>query len=289
MKKKLVKFITCTLIATLFSCTSDEKKSSENVSLDDENILYLKSYKQDVAPSPGYYDSFFEYNNGFLLSGTGYNFLGGTFKYDNSGKLISRQINNQIYSYTYDSQNRLLKEIKDGSNDNITISYIGNKITFLNSHGDTYPYPYNEISEIYLDDLQRIIKTKRVTETSTIGYTVREYSYDSRNNITQLVYKESNSSETVPDKYVNYQYDDKKNPFYYAYKKLYKSIYYLECRNGIANYKQTGVTPNNLTALGSSETFIHTYNNYDFPVKYIQKYDNGGQTPATLERTMEYY
>lgn len=288
MKKSIFKFITYVLLATVLSCSSDDKKNPESVSLDDPNPMYIKKYISDVPTSPGYSVGDFEFNNGFLISGIGACWLSGTFQYDNDGKLLSRQKNGETFTYLYDNQNRLIKQSKVASNDFISLSYNGNIITITNSYSNSSPTPYVQISEIYTDSAGKIIKTKRITPTSMYDYVIQEYQYDSRNNIIKETTKSSISGTLQPDFTLNYQYDDKKNPFYYAYKKTYKSIYYLECRSGIRNNIQTGVTPNNLTIYGNSTTYSHIYNNSGYPIKIIQTYDNGLPNLATLERTVEY-
>lgn len=291
MKINILKLICCTLIVCAISCSSDNTENllnSENISLDDPNPMYLKKYINDVPGSIAYSEGIFEFNNGFLISGIGLCWFSGNYQYDNSGKLLSSQKNGDSYTYQYDNQNRLVKQSKVGSSDYISLSYNGNVITVTNSYSNFSSTPFVEISEIYTDTLGRIIKTKRITPSTTSGSLVEEYVYDARNNIIQKTYKESNTTPPQSDYSINYQYDDKKNPFYYAYKKIYKNLYYLQNRTGIANGIITGVTPNNLTAYGNSTTFTYTYNNAGYPIKIIQTYDNGLPTLSTFERVIEY-
>ncbi len=280
MKRKLIKIITCLSILLSLSCSSDSSNNELEL-----NEMYIKSYKTVNAPSPGFYDAFFEYKNGYLINGTGFNAMGGTFQYDSSGKLITRQTGDKIYSYLYDNQGRLIKQLRNGTNDNITLTYDSNKITITESY-DFINGRSIEVSEIYLDNKSQIIKVKRITPSSSYEYMLQEYSYDDNGNITQLSYKENTNLD--PDLIIKYEYDNKKNPFYTAFKKLYKSIYYLECRKGIPNYKHMGITPNNMTVYGSS-TYDHKYNDKGYPIQWITTYENGGSVPAKTLRTIEYY
>lgn len=283
MKAKLLTLFSSLSLIFLFSCSSD---SDNDNNAEDQNVAYIKSYKTTTSPTPSDYDAFYEYSNGYLIKGTGYNWFSGTFEYDNSGKLIKRQMADEEYLYQYDSKNRLIKQSKTGSQDNITLSYGSNKITISNTYNYNGGNKYSEISDIYLDDKGRIIRVKKLTPTTTYTSMAEEYLYDSNNNITQITYKENNYN--YPDYVVRFQYDDKKNPFYYSFKKLYKSVYYLECRYGIPNYKFTGITPNNMIVYGSA-TYDHIYNSAGYPVSWLNTYENGGSTPATANYTVEYY
>ncbi|WP_433765990.1 hypothetical protein [Flavobacterium ginsenosidimutans] len=280
MKSKLPALL-FVLSIFLFSCSSDSDTNSEDL-----DVKYMKAYKTDTPEYPGDYDSFYEYSNGYLTKGKGYNLFSGTFTYDSSGKLISRHVYDQEYTFEYDSKNRLIKQSRTGSPDNITLKYDNNKITITNSYNYESAEHYDQISELYLDNKQRIIKYRNLSPTTDYTFMVQEYLYDDNNNITQITFKENNYN--YDDFVVKYVYDNKKNPFYYAFKKLYKSIYYLECRNGISNYKHTGITPNNMTIYGTS-TYAHQYDNDGYPVSWHMVYDNNGTVPATADYTVEYY
>lgn len=288
MKKQILKLISVVMIATAVNCSSENSQNSDNISLDDPNPMYLKKYINDVPTSPAYAEGIFEYNNGLLTNGFGACWFSGSFQYDNNGKLLSRQKNGDSFTYLYDNQNRVVKQLKTGSNDFISLSYNGNIITVTDSYSYFGQTPYVEVFEITTDSSGKILKNKHLTPFSFSTHIVQEYVYDNRNNITQKTYKENNAIPPQPDFSVNYQYDDKKNPFYYAYKKLYKSLYYIQHRRGIEIDIVTGVTPNNLTVFGSSTTFAYLYNTAGYPTKITQTYFNGAPNLATFDRKIEY-
>jgi len=263
---------------TLTNCNSDENINNSS----EDNVLYLKSYKSNNAPSPGYYDSYYEYNNGYLISANGFTSFLGNYQYDATGKLLNKNSNGINYSYVYNSDGKLVKQIEIGTNNNIILTYNLNKVNITNTYEIAGGTPYSELSELELDNSGRIIKYRNLTPTTSYEFMSQEYSYDNKGNITQVRFKENNYND--PDYTVNYVYDDNKNPFFYSYKKLYKSIYYLNCRKGIQNYKHLGFTPNNMIQYGISESYVHTYNNLGYPINWAKTTNNG-----VTEYNLEYY
>ena len=265
------------ITATMISCSSNDNNNTSS----EENILYLKSYKSNTAPTPGYYDSNYQYNNGYLTTANGFTPFVGTYQYDTFGKLLNKNSNGIVYNYQYNNESKLTKQIEIGTNNNVVLTYNLNKINITKTYEVVGGTMYSELSELEIDNSGRIIKFKNLTPTTSYEFMSQEYSYDNNGNILQVKSKENNYND--PDFTVNYIYDNNKNPFYYSYLKLYKSIYYLNCRKGIQNYKHLGFTPNNMIQYGS-ENYVHTYNNSGFPIKWIKTTNNG-----LTEYNLEYY
>ena len=121
MKKIIIYLFT---VLTIYSCTPNDSDSDSN---SNSNKNYLKSHFDDS----GFPATFYEYENGFLTKSYNGNFV-TTYQYDNIGRLQLRTVGSQSYSYEYDNQNRLIKEIKNGTNDYISLSYLTNKIIATN-------------------------------------------------------------------------------------------------------------------------------------------------------------
>jgi YD repeat-containing protein len=271
--KKIIFYLFTAL--TIFSCKSDDSDSNSN-----SNKNYLKSYFNDTG-SP---DSFYEYDNGFLTKIFFFNIV-TTYKYDNKGRLQLKTYGNQTYSYEYDNQNRLIKEIKNGTSDYITLSYSTSKViaTEHSSSNST-----NLVSEIFIDNLGRIIKTVQMTPTYSNQYLIQEFTYDINGNIINRLYSGSVSNE--PDLSINFQFDNKINPYYISYKNLYNSIYYLESRK---EFSYESINPNNIISVETTtatSTRNITYNIDNLPTKMINStIQNGSSQQTTATAFYEYY
>jgi hypothetical protein len=282
MKRKILAIVLITAI-TLSNCSSDNNQSNTI----DENIKYLKSDKSDNMIYPGDYDKFFEYENGFLTkTSTGNtNINNEIYTYDSYGKIISKQNYFGYYTYIYDNQNRLIKEVQNGTNNYINLTYGANKVSLTKY----YEYPggsFTENFELTLDNSGRIIKHKRLTPTADETSMVDEYLYDNNGNISEVRFKENNYGNA--DKIVYYQYDNKPNPYFYSLKKINNSIYYLKCIDGLNNYEFSGFTPNNMTVYGST-TYSYTYDELGYPKTQLITYYNGSGGTTTTGHTFEYY
>ncbi|MBS7788284.1 hypothetical protein KIH23_13330 [Flavobacterium sp. CYK-55] len=282
--KKLRLFVFGCFGFLLASCSSDSGSGAG--SSEDQNPLYLKSYVLTSPDMGGVYDSFYAYQNGFLTNGTGFNANGGTYQYDAQGKLTRSSTMYETFDYTYDAQGRLIKRTKVGTNDYTSLLYSGNKVTVKNYYevsGD----PVEDRVDLYLNSAGQITKLRRLTPTDDYSFMVEDYVYDSRGNITQKWSRENNYGD--PDQSITFTYDNQKNPFYYALKKLHRSTYLLECRLGVPNYEFRGFTPNNLKTVGSSQIYEYSYNERGYPVGYIKTYENGGSSPGVSEYAIEYW
>lgn len=282
MKRKILAIVILSSII-LSNCSSDNDQGNSM----SENIKYLKSDKADNIVYPGDYDNFFEYRNGYLThTSTGNTDINNTiYSYDTYGKLISKQNYNVYCTYVYDNQNRLIKEVETGTNNYTSLTYGTNKVTL------TRYYEYSGGSstqnfEQTLDNLGRIIKHRRLTPATYETSMLNEYIYDNDGNISEVRFKEDNYG--YPDRIVYYQYDNKPNPYFYSFKKINNSIYYLKCLYGLSNYQFSGFTPNNMTIYGST-TYSYTYDEVGYPKTQLETYyDGSGGTNAT-GHTFEYY
>ena len=274
MKKIIIYLFT---VLTIYSCTPNDSDSDSN---SNSNKNYLKSHFDDS----GFPATFYEYENGFLTKSYNGNFV-TTYQYDNIGRLQLRTVESQSYSYEYDNQNRLIKEIKNGTNDYISLSYLTNKIIATNYSSTNGT---NLVSDIYIDNSGRIIKTVQMTSTYSSEYLTQEFTYDINGNVINRSY--SDNVDNQPNISINFQYDNKINPFYNANKKLFNSIYYLEGRK---EFPIDIVNPNNIisveTSTSSSIRNI-TYNTDNLPSKIsISVYQNGSSQPTTSVSFYEYY
>ncbi|WP_298121349.1 hypothetical protein [Flavobacterium sp.] len=268
--KKIIFYLIVGL--TIFSCKSDDSNSNKN---------YLKSYYNDAIDT----EILYEYDNDFLTKVSYSNYGTTTFKYDNRGRLHLKTYGSQTYSYEYDNQNRLIKEIKNGTSDYITLSYSTGKVivTEHSSNNST-----NLVSEIFIDNLGRVIKTVQMTPTYTSQYLIEELTYDINGNMINCLFSGNVNNE--PDLSINFQFDNKINPIYISYKKLYNSIYYLEFRN---SFFSDSINPNNIISHGttsSTSTRNITYNVDNLPTKIINStIQNGSSQQTTATAFYEYY
>ena len=282
MKRKILAIVILSSI-TLSNCSSDNNQSDSM----SENIKYLKSDKSDNTVYPGDYDHFFEYENGYLThTSTGNTDINNTtYSFDTYGKLISVQTYNGYYTYVYDNQNRLIKEVETGTNNYINLTYDTNKVTLTRY----YEYSGGSSTEIFeqtLDNSGRIIKHRRLTPATYETSMLDEYIYDNNGNISEVRFKEDNYG--YPDRIIHYQYDNKPNPYFYSLKKINNSIYYLKCLTGLNNYEFSGFTPNNMTIYGST-TYSYTYDEAGYPKTQLKTYYDGSGGTSTTGHTFEYY
>lgn len=282
MKKHLY-LVLFPLLGWLVGCSSDTTSSA---SADDPNPMYLKAYLLTEPDMAGAYDAFYEYQNGFLTSGTGFNSNDGTHQYDAQGKLTRLVTLYAIYNYSYDAQGRLIKRTTEGSNNFTSFTYSTQKVSVRNYYVVSTDYVVDEKVDLYLNSAGKIVKLRKLTPDINETDMVQEYVYDSRGNIIQQWYRENNFG--YPDRLVTYTYDTQKNPFYYAFKKRYKSTYYQECWTGVPTAHFRGMCPNNLTAVGTT-TYVYTYNAQGYPTSSIKTYYNGGSTPAVSKYSFVYW
>ncbi|WP_281237717.1 hypothetical protein [Flavobacterium praedii] len=277
--KKIYLFI----LIIICSCSNDNSEDN-NESL---NKNYLKSYTLDGESSTE-----FEYHKGLLTKETS-QYLDlpkqeTTYLYNDEGKLISEQFGLHKFSYLYDNQNRLIKKVRNGTNDFSTLEYLTNKIIVTNFYENPKGTTNTIVSEVHIDDKGRITKTVQNTSTYSNQFLIHEFKYDSNNNVVQLAFK--SNIDNTPDVVVNYKYDAKKNPLYYSYKNLYKSIYYFILSSEVL---LGPIVPNNIisvsTSTGATTTNL-TYNIENYPIKGVfSKYQDGSTSPLIGTISYEYY
>lgn len=259
--KKLPYILTLLMLFILSGCNSED----DNITTE-ENILYLKS-KKNTNPDFSYLDEFYVFENGLLMNASGYTTFDGTYSYDNDNNLIEKESVYGNYSYEYDSQGRLIKELNMDTNNYYELVYSSDKVLINEFYnGNLTPF-----SEITIDSNGKIIKIRELIDTTSYTFMVQEYSYDNSGNIIELIYKENNNGD--PDVYVNYEYDENKNPYYYSLRNLYQNTYYLECRSGIPNYIDKGFTPNNMVIYGNT-SYMYEYNSDGYPISYTKSNGN---------------
>lgn len=281
MKRKILVIVI--LSSIILSNCSDNNPSDNTI----EDIKFLKSDKSDNIVYPGDYDHFFEFDDGYLtFTRTGNTDINNNiYSYNAVGKLISRQYYNGNFTYAYDNQNRLIKEVETGTNNYTNLTYETNKVKLTRY----YEYAGGSSTENFeqtLDNSGRIIKHRRLTSASYETSMLQEYVYDNNGNISEIRFKEN--SYGYPDRIVYYQYDNKPNPYFFALKKINNSIYYLKCLKGLSNYEFTGFTPNNMTIYGST-TYSYTYDEDGYPKTQLKTYYNGSGGTSTTGHTFEYY
>ena len=259
---KKTNYILSLLVLFLLSgCNSED----DNITTE-KNILYLKS-KKNTNPDFSYLNEYYVFENGLLINASGYTTFDGTYSYNNDSNLIEKESVSGNYAYEYDNQDRVIKELNVDTNNYYELVYSSDKVLINEFYnGNLTPF-----SEITINSNGKIIKVRQLVDTTSYTFMVQEYSYDNSGNIIRLIYKENNKGDADVD--VNYQYDENKNPYYYSLKNLYKNIYYLECRSGIPNYIDRGLTPNNMTVYGST-SYSYEYNSEDYPISYTKSNGN---------------
>jgi len=289
---KRFNLLTLLIIGILFtSCSNDDSDTSI---IPEINKKFIQSVtKPDLTQINR--DHFFEYNDGLLISATGFTILAGNYEYDSGGKLTSKTNIDGQFTYEYDSQNRIVKEVKVGTNDYIGLTYQFGKIIteryyefaggIGNGGGEVL-----ETRELELNTDRKIIKMTEISNVTTTNFSqnnslykeYEQYQYDTNGNITTITTKYFNSSN---ESVLNIGYDDKINPYYTAFEKYYNITYYLENFSGIIFYNWYGLTPNNITSRGTeSRVFIYDKDNY--PTKWQRFFSDGS---SNAEAFVEYY
>jgi len=278
--------IFCYLILIVFySCSSDN--SNENHP--NLNKGLLKSIDSGKDGNEEY-----EYENGYLTkvipNVPGMLVTENRYEYNNEGKLTASIVNKtQKTSYLYDTQDRLIKVIKEGTGDYSVLEYFPNKVLVTNHYETTSNSSKNLISEVYIDNRGRIIKTIQITPSYSSQYLITDIKYDSNDNIVQII--NSGNTNKEPDLIMNYEYDSKKNPEYVSYKYYNQSLYYWMFSN---SNSIISMSPNNIISIkGSTASVIKEikYNNDNFPINIIHFVYKGNLSTPSSEKniTYEYY
>lgn len=220
-----------------FSCSSN---NDDNGALNEAGkLLKSKVYLNPPSDAPNY-DEYYQYQDGLLTSASGSTHLVGEYTYSD-GKLISFDVDYFHYSYEYDEDGRLKKQIEPGGYYK-ELFYETNKIA-IRRYDESSPNN-NVVAEIelLLDNEGRIIKMTDLTEDRTIVDKEYEiYEYDANGNIKKKTTKFPFNPQEVAS---TYAYEPIKNPYYYSFKKYYESTYYLENFKGLSIYNEYGLTPN---------------------------------------------
>lgn len=288
-RTKLVYILITTII---LGCSSDNSNDAEKQDL---NRNLLKSGKMEKED----YEEFYKYDYGFLVEKTAHWSADGInlhykYNYDAEGKLIKQVYNSQSYSYVYDTQKRLIKEIVDGSNDYTLLEYTTNKVTVTNYFEKRFNVPKTFVTEFYTDPSGRILKavrTKGLQGADGNEFSPStEYIYDAKGNIIKKTDNNNDGTNTIS--VVEYEYDDKNNPYYYSYKKLNQSLYYL-IYVGTASLLED-YCPNNKVAIKyygltyAKDKLL--YNTENFPIKKVRYiYDDAVNLSSESEVIFDYY
>ena len=271
MKKMIFGLVTLALVMGCSSESPTNPEMEEGIANntyepeEDEDIRFIRS-EMHVDPDFTYLDEFFEFENGMFTKLTYNNSPDPiNYRYDTSGKLVEKQDGFVTILYEYDGEGRLVKE-DDQSNNYKTLSYSDNQVII-----DTYVYggstPLRIAStELTLNSDQKVIRQSNLIEKPRDEYQSQECTYDSRGNIIELRFTDSNMGNG--DRVIEYEFDDNPNPYYYAYKKLYESTYFLEFNDGIPNFHRWGLSQNNMTRAGIT-TFQYVYDDLGYPINRI--------------------
>lgn len=198
----------------------------------------------------------------------------------------------QSISYEYDNQKRLIKGVVDGSDDYTTLEYTANKVIITYHQAMYLDKPTIYIVEFSIDSSGRILKrvgTKGFAdENGKERYPTTEFVYDARGNIIKRISSDITNYVDIEEN----EYDDKKNPYYYSYKKLNQSLHYLI--HDTFSSAQEYYSPNNRTAIKYyGKTYVKDkmlYNSENFPLKknrYI--YEDGVNLNVESEMIFNYY
>ncbi|SNR15284.1 hypothetical protein [Tenacibaculum jejuense] len=247
------------------SCSSEDE--TEEL-LPSSQVKYLKSIDY-IDSNLEHLKELFYYEDGFLTkyqNGDENNFFYSIteYTYNSKGKLTKETSlleGKVIANYSYNAQDKLEKiEFPEGGD--VIFSYNGNKVIIENS-SQSYK------SELTLDNKGRVIKFKAI-EFSGDLYVNQECEYDERGNLIKLISKDY-SSGNYDDIVKEYVYDDKPNPYYHAYQKLYDSTLYNEFTSGVTNFFFKGYCPNNIINYEEGVIrFEYEYGENGFPVKRIR-------------------
>lgn len=289
---KRLNLLTLLIIGILFtSCSNDDDNSSV---IPEANKKFIKAVtKPDLTQINR--DHFFEYDDGLLTSATGFTILTGNYEYDSEGKLTGKTNFDGLFTYEYDNQNRIVKEVKVGTNNYIELTYQSGKVIteryyefaggLGNGGGEVL-----EIRELELNSNGLIIKMTEISNTTTTDFSqengfykeYEQYEYDTNGNITSITTKYfDDPNESV----LNISYDDKINPYYIAFEKYYNITYYLENFSGVIFYNWYGLTPNNIISRGTeNRTFVYDEDNY--PISWQRFFADGS---SNAEAFVEYY
>ena len=246
MKKTQLIIILSILTIINISCSSDN--DSDDVQNDLGKFLKSRIYLNPSSGAPNY-DEFYEYENGFLKSATGFTHLLGDYIYSN-GKLMNMSNQNEQFSYEYDGNERLKKQIEIGTNNYVELFYETNKVITHRYYEFGGTNSVLEERELLLDNQGRIVKmTDLAQDQSAIDTEYEIYEYNSNGNIIKKTAKYLNNSQEV---ITNYEYENIKNPYFYSYKKYYELTYYLENFIGLTIYNDFGITPNLIKSTNST-------------------------------------
>ncbi|MDQ6528404.1 hypothetical protein [Flavobacterium sp. LHD-85] len=287
MSKKIRIFYFLILVIVC-SCSSDN--STENNPNLKKGLLKSVDSEKDGKEE-------FEYENGYLTkvipNTPGIMITEYRYEYNNKGKLIASitLIANEKLksSYSYDTQNRLIKVVKEGTADYSVLEYFADKIIVKNHIETALNKSKDLISEVYIDNNRRIIKTIQITPSNFDEYLIKEFKYDSNGNIIKVINR-ANTNQN-PDLIFDYEYDNKKSPEYLSYKYHNESLYYWMFSN---TNSIIAMSPNNIISIKSSTSSVirqMTYNEDNFPINIIHSiYQGSSSTPSsTSTKTYKYY
>ncbi|HEX9980195.1 MAG TPA: hypothetical protein VGB50_06490 [Flavobacterium sp.] len=243
------------IVLALFGCSNDDDNDKKSA-----NAGFLKSTSIN-----GSLDESFDYRDGYLASANENSFFYGNYSYNN-GNLYSMINDQQVYFYEYDNHDNLKKRKLHASSDYVELVYQADKVVYL-SHFELEGNPETYQVELRLNEEGKIIKTDFLEDQTSSNVEYQILTYDTAGNITQITTKVFGGAEVV----TTYQYDDKVNPYYNAFKKFYDETYLIEFAKPLNLINNYGLTPNNLTGINGETINEFTYRD-DYPVTLVDQY-----------------
>lgn len=249
------------LLASLFLAACS---SSDELNLSDSPLLRTVDYT-DTSLNEGYI-----YGDNNLLDKTLINgSLNESFESEND-KIVKKTKTSLSYTYEYDDNGRL-KTRKDFLNDislnrHIEYSYNGDLVTatLIDEEGIIA----DQKTEFVLDSNGRVLE-KKTYATSGDSFELlfdETLTYNTNGNITQLSVENITTLLTTT---TTYEYTAIKNPYYYAFKETYNSIYLDVLYSGYSVRDNMGISP----FLIDQESVTYKTNN-NFPVESVNSENN---------------
>lgn len=252
--KKIISYI----FAIILFVSCNKKESS----LGDQSLLRYVRYTHPSELNETLSESFI-YNDGILKTVIGNSSLKGSYESNELGQITKVTSNNKITTYEYYEDGKL-KERNDfigGINQNtpVKFSYSGLLVTAILEREN--PFFDNKI-EFTLNNSGKVIRKRTFTEDNS-GYKElfsETFSYETNGNIT--VHNLVNIIDPSQNSTTNYSYYEFKNPYYYAFKETYNSIYLDFFFNSFTITNKIGFSPN----LQENNRIVYKENN-GFPTK----------------------
>ncbi len=251
------KVISCLCIITLLiSCTKKESSIGDN-----SLLRYVKH--TNTTELNATQDEAFIYNNDVLKTVIGNSSLQGVYESNALGQITKVTNGDRVTTYTYYEDGKLKERNNfiDGVDQNspVKFSYNGLIVTAILEREALL---FNNKVEFTLNNSGKVIRKKTYNEDGD-GYkelSNETFSYDASENISR--HAVNNNDNPSQDSSTNYTYSDIKNPYYYAFKETYHSIYLDFFFNSFNITDKIGFCPN----LQNNSKIVYKQNN-GFPTK----------------------